>query len=63
VGPVLAGGRLIVANSAGQIANVSPLDGSIQSTVDTKMSISLPPIVANSTLYVLHDNGQLTAWR
>jgi outer membrane protein assembly factor BamB len=63
VGPVLAGDRLILANSRGQITNVSPLDGSIQSTVETKEPISLPIVVAGSSLYVLHDNGQLTAWR
>jgi outer membrane protein assembly factor BamB len=63
VGPVLAGDRLIVANSRGQIVNVSPLDGAVQSTVDTRMSISLPLVVAGSTLYVLHDEGRLTAWR
>ena len=63
VGPVLAGDRLIVANTRGQIVNVSPLDGKVQSTVETKMSISLPLVVAGSTLYVLHDEGRLTAWR
>jgi outer membrane protein assembly factor BamB len=63
VGPILAGDRLVLANSAGQIAYVSPLDGSVQSTVDTRMPISLSPIVANNTLYILHDTGQLTAWR
>ena len=63
VGPVLAGDRLIVANSRGQIVNVSPLDGKVQSTVETRMSITLPLAVAGSTLYVLHDEGRLTAWR
>jgi outer membrane protein assembly factor BamB len=63
VGPVLAGDRLILANSRGQITNVSPFDGSIQSTVETKEPVSLPLVVAGSTLYILHDNGQLTAWR
>jgi outer membrane protein assembly factor BamB len=63
VGPVLAGDRLILANSEGELVNVSPFDGSVQSTVDTKMSVSLPLVVANNTLYVLHDEGKLTAWR
>jgi outer membrane protein assembly factor BamB len=63
VGPILAGGRLIVANSLGQLVNVSPTDGTIQSTIDTRLPISLEPIVANNTLYILHDNGQLSAWR
>lgn len=63
VGPILAGDRLILAASDGRILNVSPQDGSIQSTVATEMPISLSPVVAGSTLYILHNNGQLTAWR
>jgi outer membrane protein assembly factor BamB len=63
VGPVLAGDRLILASSEGELVNVSPLDGTVQSTVDTKMSVSLPLAVANNTLFVLHDDGRLTAWR
>lgn len=63
IGPILAGGRLIVANSLGQLVNVSVADGAIQSTIDTRLPIALAPIVANNTLYVLHDNGQLSAWR
>jgi outer membrane protein assembly factor BamB len=63
VGPVLAGNRLILANNVGQVTNVSPFDGSIQSTVETKGSFSLPIVVANNSLYLLSDQGQLTAWR
>jgi outer membrane protein assembly factor BamB len=63
VGPVLAGDRLVLANSLGQIVYVSPVDGRVQATQDTRMPVSLSPIVANNTLYVLHDNGQLSAWR
>ncbi|HEX8533280.1 MAG TPA: PQQ-binding-like beta-propeller repeat protein [Allosphingosinicella sp.] len=63
VGPVLAGGRLILANSRGDLVNVDPLTGAVQSTVETGMSVSLPMAVAGGTLYVLHDEGRLTAWR
>jgi outer membrane protein assembly factor BamB len=63
VGPVLAGGRLVLANSRGDLVNVDPLTGTVQSTVETGMSVSLPMAVANNTLYVLHDEGRLTAWR
>ena len=62
-GPVLAGNRLILTSSRGQIAYVSPADGAVQATVDTRTSISLPPVVADNTLYVLDDNGRLTAYR
>ncbi len=63
VGPVLAGDRLVLGNSRGQVVNVSPIDGSVQSTVNTSMPISLPLVVAGNTLYILHDEGRLTAWR
>ncbi len=63
VGPVLAGERLILANSIGELINVSPADGAIQSTTKLGTGVSLPLIVANSTLYVLDDGGRITAWR
>src|SRR3954469_13166800 len=63
VGPVLAGGRLILASSRGSIVDVDPTTGAVQAQVETKMPVSLSPIVANNTLYILHENGQLSAWR
>jgi outer membrane protein assembly factor BamB len=62
-GPVLAGNRLILTNSLGDIAYVSPTDGTVQSTVETKASFSLPPVVANSTLYTLDERGRISAYR
>ena len=62
-GPVLAGNRLILTNSLGQIVSVSPGDGGVQSTIDAKESFSLPPIVANSTLYTVDDKGRISAYR
>jgi outer membrane protein assembly factor BamB len=62
-GPILAGDRLVLANSVGQLVNVSPTDGAVQTSTSTGMPISLSPVVANNTLYILHDNGQLSAWR
>jgi len=62
-GPVLAGNRLILTNSLGQIAFVSPTDGSVQSTIETKTPFSLPPVVANSTLYTIDQKGRISAYR
>lgn len=62
-GPVLAGDRLILASSDGQLANVSPADGKVQSVTRGGSSFYLPPIVANNTLYTLANDGRLTAWR
>lgn len=62
-GPVLAGGRLIVVSTRGEMVYVDPATGSVQSTVDMDRSMSLSPIVANNMLYVLADDGKLTAFR
>ncbi|WHU02847.1 MULTISPECIES: outer membrane protein assembly factor BamB family protein [unclassified Sphingomonas] len=63
VGPVLAGGKLILGNTRGELVFVSPADGSISSTIDLKDPISLQPVVVNNTLYVLDEKGRLTAFR
>jgi outer membrane protein assembly factor BamB len=62
-GPVLAGDRLNVAGSNGALINIDPTTGSFQSQTRVPAGISLPPVVANSTLYVLDDDGQLHAYR
>ncbi|KTE17377.1 PQQ-binding-like beta-propeller repeat protein [Sphingopyxis sp. H115] len=62
-GPILAGGRLIAVNSEGFLQEFSPTDGSLLGSTDFKTSLSQPPIVANNILYVLADDGKITAWR
>jgi outer membrane protein assembly factor BamB len=63
VGPILAGGRLIVANTQGAVVFVDPVTGSVQGQSGVGASITLPPVVADSTLYVLDDRGRLHAFR
>ena len=62
-GPVLAGNRLWSVNSEGEIYAVSTGEGSASLFRELKESISLPPVVANNTLYVLDDSGTITAFR
>ena len=62
-GPILAGNRLILVSNLGQIAYVSPTDGTILSTTQGRSPMSLSPVVANNMLYILDDSGRLTAWR
>jgi outer membrane protein assembly factor BamB len=62
-GPVLAGNRLIVVGSNGVLVNVDPATGSFQSQTNVGAGISLSPVVANSTLYILDDRGRLHAYR
>ncbi len=62
-GPILAGGRLLAVNSEGTLAEFSPADGSLLASTEFKTSLSQPPIVANNILYILADDGTITAWR
>lgn len=62
-GPVLAGGRLILVSTQGDLVYADPMTGAVQTTVDMHRPMSLSPIVANNMLYVLADDGRLTAFR
>ncbi len=62
-GPVLAGGRLIVTNSNGEIWSVTPGEGSATQVFNVKQPLSLAPIVANNVLYLFDDKGQILAFR
>jgi outer membrane protein assembly factor BamB len=62
-GPVLAGGRLILVSTEGDLVYVNPVDGSILSSQEMDASLSLSPVVANNMLYILDDDGKLTAYR
>ncbi len=62
-GPILAGGRLILAGSNGVLVNINPDNGSFQSQTNIGAGVSVPPVVAGGTLYILDDKGRLTAYR
>lgn len=62
-GPVLAGDRLVLVSSEGQMAQVSAVDGKVQSTTNIAAPAYLAPVVANSMLYVLDNSGKITAYR
>ncbi|WP_299929092.1 PQQ-like beta-propeller repeat protein [uncultured Pelagimonas sp.] len=62
-GPILAGGRLIVAGSDGQLRSFSPVDGSLVSSVEIKGGATTRPIVAGNTLYVVSGDGVLHAFK
>ena len=62
-GPVLAGNRLWIANSRGELMSASVADGSVAEFTRLGDGVSLPPVVANGMLYVLDDGGKVTAFR
>lgn len=62
-GPILAGGKLILVNTRGDMIHASPTDGSVQQTIKVGAPLHLSPIVANNILYLLDDSGKISAWR
>lgn len=62
-GPVMAGGRLIVTATNGTIREINPENGETLAAWDSNLTLSMPPIVAGGTLFLLSDEGKLTAWR
>ncbi len=62
-GPVLAGERLWFANSNGQVYSAAATDGSIAVLAELNKPITLAPVVANGTLYVLDDSGKISSFR
>ena len=63
LGPVLAGGRLIVASTDGLLRSFDPRDGALLSSVAVSGGATTAPIVVGGTLYVVSGKGQLLAFR
>jgi outer membrane protein assembly factor BamB len=62
-GPVLASNRLWIASSRGNVKSVDVMTGEVADFTRLSSGVSLPPVVANNTLYILDEGGRLTAWR
>jgi outer membrane protein assembly factor BamB len=62
-GPVLAGNRLVLVSSRGRMSSVSPQTGEILATRELSDAAYLPPVVANGMLYILTNDGTVTAYR
>ena len=60
-GPVLAGERLVLVSSEGQVVAVSPQTGVVLDTKKIGEGSSVSPIVADETIYVLSESGKLFA--
>uniref|UniRef100_UPI0040486DA5 outer membrane protein assembly factor BamB family protein n=1 Tax=Yoonia sp. TaxID=2212373 RepID=UPI0040486DA5 len=62
-GPILAGGRLIVASSLGNLLHYDPTSGALIATTPIAGGAATNPVVAGGTLYVISKEGQLLAFR
>lgn len=62
-GPILAGGRIVVASNDGYLRFFVPEDGSLAGSVEVPGGATTAPVVAGRTLYVVSTTGQLHAFR
>jgi len=62
-GPILAGGRLIVTSSDGNMRSFDPASGALIGAVPIPSGAASSPVVAGGTLYVISKEGQLLAFR
>lgn len=62
-GPVMMGGRLILANSEGEVIAVTPENGQTVATQRVGDAVFIPPIVANGIVYVVTNDARLVALR
>jgi outer membrane protein assembly factor BamB len=62
-GPIMAGGRLLVMSSYGDMVAVSPTTGDVLSTDELPDGVSIPPVISGDTMIVLTEAGNLIAYR
>ncbi len=62
-GPILAGGRLILAGSRGRILEIIPETGKPLGQWSVGETVSIPPVIAGGTLFILTEDGMLSAFR
>lgn len=60
-GPVLAGGRLYVGTSQGELLVFDPASGQRLTSISIGQPVFIAPIAVNGRVYVLTDNGTLIA--
>jgi len=58
-GPVLAGDRLLVVGSLGQLWSLEPETGEIVDTAEVPRGVTLAPVVADGRLILVDDGGTL----
>lgn len=62
-GPILASDRLILASSHEKLLALSPYTGAVLGTEESPDGVSIPPSVAQGTVYFLTDDADLVAYR
>ncbi|HPQ51453.1 MAG TPA: PQQ-binding-like beta-propeller repeat protein, partial [Alphaproteobacteria bacterium] len=62
-GPIFAGGHLFVTAPEGSVIEVDPQTGDKLGDFDSGDRVAVSPVIADDTLFLLHQNGTLSAWK
>lgn len=62
-GPLLAGGRLLVASDDGNLRQFDPQSGRLVGALSLGAPAARNPVVAGGVLYIVTADGRLHAWR
>lgn len=62
-GPLLAGGKLVLASSEGQAVIVNPSTGAVEKTLNVGGAVYIAPIAAGGQVFLLSDEGKLVVIR
>ena len=62
-GPIMAGGKLILASSDGKLRQFNPENGAELRSIAIPNGATTNPIIADGTLYVVSKRGELHAFR
>jgi outer membrane protein assembly factor BamB len=63
LGPIMAGGRLLLVRTGGEMIGVDPATGQVKQQFQIGFMPAVPMVVAAQTLLVLESDGTLSAWR
>ena len=62
-GPIIAGGRVIVASNDGKLRSFDPTNGALIGVTEIPNGATTAPVVAGGALYVVSSKGELHAFR
>jgi outer membrane protein assembly factor BamB len=62
-GPLMVGGKLVLASSEGKVSEIDPGTGAVARSIKIGDSVTVPPVAANQTVYLFNENADLIALR
>ena len=62
-GPIMANSQLLLAGSNGELLEIDTASGKVLKTIRTKKNVQISPVIANGMLFLLSEDGKLTAYQ